>query len=115
MTLALYFDHQVHVAISNGLSQRGIDVVTAFEDGCAQLADEDLLVRVTELGRILFTQDDDFPSIAQDWLTAEREFSGIVYSHQLSITVGKAIADLELIAHVMTPEEMRNRLVFIPL
>lgn len=115
MTLAFYFDHHVHAAIAAGLNERGIDVVTAYEDGSAELADEELLERTTQLGRVLFTQDDDFLSIVQKWLEEEREFAGIVYSHHLSITVGKAISDLELIAQVMSPEEMRNRVVFIPL
>jgi predicted nuclease of predicted toxin-antitoxin system len=38
---------------------RGVDVLTAQEDGAATLPDSDLLNRATDLGRVLFTQDED--------------------------------------------------------
>jgi len=31
--LAFYMDHQVRGQITRGLRQRGIDVITAYEDG----------------------------------------------------------------------------------
>ena len=37
----------------------GLDVVTAFEDGASEMNDSELLNRAHELGRVLFTQDDD--------------------------------------------------------
>jgi hypothetical protein len=57
MTIALYMDVHVPQAITEQLRRRGIDVLTAFEDGTEQLPDDQLLLRVTELKRILFTQD----------------------------------------------------------
>ncbi|MCC6392358.1 MAG: DUF5615 family PIN-like protein [Bryobacterales bacterium] len=50
----------VHVpgAVTMSLRMRGIDVLTAQEDGSATLDDSTLLKRATELGRILVTQDD---------------------------------------------------------
>ena len=38
---------------------RGIDVITAYEDGASDMDDSALLDRAGELGRALFTQDDD--------------------------------------------------------
>ena len=52
-------DHHIHAAITEGLRQRGVDVLTAHEDGAAQLDDEELLARATQLGRVLFSQDED--------------------------------------------------------
>ena len=51
----------VHVppAITTALRLRKIDVLTAQEDGMAELDDEHLLRRATELGRILVWQDHD--------------------------------------------------------
>jgi hypothetical protein len=51
----------VHVprAITTALRLRKIDVLTAQEDGMAELDDEHLLRRATELGRILVSQDQD--------------------------------------------------------
>lgn len=60
MTIALYMDHHVPRAITSGLRLRGVDVLTAYEDGTHELDDPILLDRAGELGRVLFTQDDDF-------------------------------------------------------
>jgi hypothetical protein len=89
--------------------------VTSYEDGTAALDDEFLLERITALGRTIFTHDDDFLAIAAQWLSAGRPFAGVAYAHQLSITVGQAIRDLELIAEALDPADVRNRVVFLPL
>ncbi|WP_286825726.1 DUF5615 family PIN-like protein [Microcystis sp. LSC13-02] len=65
MTIALYMDVHVPQAITEQLRRRGIDVLTAFEDGTEQLPDDQLLLRVTELKRILFTQDIRFRVLAK--------------------------------------------------
>ncbi len=114
MTVALYMDHHVHAAITDGLRQRGIDVLTAFDDGAAELDDDELLQRATERGRVLFSQDRDLLVFAHDWQRTGREFAGLVYAHQLGITIGQAIRDLELIATVAEPEDMRNVIEFLP-
>jgi len=54
--IALYMDHNVPRAITVGLLLRGIDVITAYEDGADEMDDSALLGRVTQLGRILFTR-----------------------------------------------------------
>ena len=45
MTLALYADHHVNSAIVEGLRQRGIDVLTVFEDRFDRCSDEEILSR----------------------------------------------------------------------
>jgi predicted nuclease of predicted toxin-antitoxin system len=52
-------DHHVHAAITEGPGRRGVDVITAHEDGAAEFEDERLLQRATQLGRVLFSQDKD--------------------------------------------------------
>ena len=42
-------------------------------------------------------------------------FAGIIYAHQLGITVGKAVNDLEVLAQVGSLEEFANRVEFLPL
>lgn len=108
-------DHHVHRAITDGLRARGIDVLTAFEDGTADWEDDDLLQRATERGRVLFSQDRDLLAIARHWQNAGREFAGVCYAHQLGITIGQAVSDLELIATVCAPEDMKNWIEFLPL
>ncbi len=115
MSVPLYMDHHVHAAVTKGLRQRGIDVITAHEDGAAQIDDERLLERATQLGRVLFSQDDDLLAVAHHWLQVGRDFAGLIYGHQLRVTIGQAIRDLELIAQALDPEDMRNHIEFIPL
>ncbi|MGD9853937.1 MAG: DUF5615 family PIN-like protein [Planctomycetaceae bacterium] len=91
-----------------------MDAVTAFDDGCAERDDVDLLARAAELGRIVFTQDEDFLVLAREWQTQRTTFHGVVYGHQLDLTIGATIRDLELICHAMSEMEIRNRVVYLP-
>ncbi|MFV0444719.1 MAG: DUF5615 family PIN-like protein [Planctomycetaceae bacterium] len=115
MTLTLYTDQHVHSAVIGGLRRRGIDVLTAFEDGFADQDDEVLLIRATELERVLFTQDVDFVDITDRWLEIGRPFAGVVYAHQQKATIGQLVVDLELVCKVFTPEDMHSQLFRIPL
>jgi predicted nuclease of predicted toxin-antitoxin system len=108
-------DHHVRAAVTKGLRRRGIDVRTAFEDGHADAPDEELLTRAMELGRIVFTQDDDFLAIADDWQRVGRRFAGVIYAHQLRATVGQIVADIQLILETSTADELRDSVLFLPL
>jgi hypothetical protein len=115
VSLRLYFDHHVPRAVEVGVRQQGIDVLTTEADGTADRDDEFLLQRATDLGRVVFTQDQDFLALAAAWQQTRREFTGMVYAHQLRITIGTAIRDLVLIASLTHPDDMRNRVEFLPL
>ncbi len=113
--LALYMDQHVPAAITSGLRDRGMDVVTAFDDGFAEAQDDALLARATELERVLFTRDRDFLAAGKDLQSTGVEFAGIVFGHQLLVTIGEAISDLELICKVLTPEEVNSQVLFLPI
>ena len=115
MSLPLYMDHHVRSAVTKGLRRRGIDVLTAFEDGHADALDEELLTRATQLGRVVFTQDDDFLALADQWQSAGRHFAGVVYVHQLRATVGQIVTDLQLVLETSTPAELCDLVLFLPL
>ena len=44
-----------------------------------------------------------------------REFSGIIYAHQLRITIGQMVEDLELIAVTTSKEEWSGRIEYLPI
>jgi predicted nuclease of predicted toxin-antitoxin system len=115
VSVTLYLDHNVHAAIALGLRQRGVDVLVAFEDGYAESDDADVLERAMQLGRVVFTNDDDFLAIADKWQETGRPFAGVIYVHQLKMTVGQTIADLEIIAKAGNPEDLLNRIEYLPL
>ena len=115
MTVALYMDEHVHRAITVGLRLRGVDVLTVQEDGRRGAKDEVLLDRATELQRVLFSQDEDLLEEANRRQTQQIPFAGVVYAHQLYVTLGTCIRDLELIAKVANPEVLLNRVEHLPL
>jgi Domain of unknown function (DUF5615) len=83
MTVALYMDVHVHAAITAGLRQRGVTVLTAQEDGADQFPDPDLLDRSTALGYALFTYDTDFLVVSCD-CCAPRASLGFSVVHSFS-------------------------------
>ena len=115
MSLRLYMDHNVHAGITQGLRNRGVDCLTAAEDFMAAAEDEEILVRATALGRVVFSEDVDFLALASQWLASGRPFAGVIFASQMGITIGQAISDLELFAKVLDSEDMRNQLERIPL
>jgi hypothetical protein len=115
VSVCLYMDHHVDAAITEGLRRRGIDVVTSREDGTTTWDDDQLLERANLLGRVLFSQDDDLLAIARQWQRTGRSFAGLIYGHQLKLSIGQAIRDLELVAKVYEPEDLRDRVEYLPL
>ena len=115
MPVSLYMDHHVPKAITIGLRLRGIDILSAYEDGTDQLGDDLLLKRANELKRVLFTQDDDLLEEAAKCQREGSPFSGVIYGHQLRVTIGVCIQDLEIIAKSAEPEELQNQVLFLPL
>jgi predicted nuclease of predicted toxin-antitoxin system len=115
LSVQLFMDVHVPYAITVGLRLRGVDVLTAQEDGASKLDDPILLDRATELGRVLFTQDDDLLREAKLRQQTEVNFAGVVYAHQLNMSIGECVSDLELIALSSEPEEYVDCVVYLPL
>ena len=101
-------------AITDQLRRRGVDVLTAIEDGWAERSDGDLLEHARALGRVIFTQDIRFRALAEDWQRQGRPFAGLVFGHQLGGTIGPFVSDLELIATASDPEEWVNTVEYVP-
>ena len=115
MSVKLYVDVHVRRAVTDRLRLRGVDVLTALEDGAAELEDPALLDRATELGRVLFSQSDDLLREANKRQQTSEMFAGVIYAHQLNISVGRCIENLELIAKSTEFEEWLNNTVYLPL
>lgn len=115
MSLALYMDHHVPRVITQGLRARGVDVLTAYEDGADRAPDSDLLDRAGQLGRVLFTQDYDFLTEAARHQQAGEIFIGLIYAHQAHVNIGACVRDLEMIAKTCDPEDMLNQVEYLPL
>jgi len=115
MSVALYMDEHVHRAITAGLRLRGVDVLTVQDDNRRNTPDDVLLDRATELGRVIFTQDEDLLAEAKRRQVEYILFSGVIYAHQLRTTIGVCVRDLELIAQAAEPADLANRVEYLPL
>lgn len=71
-------DVHIPYAIATGLLLRRVDVVTAQQDGARRLLDPDLLNRASELGRVLFKQDEDLLEEAAKRQRNGESFGGVI-------------------------------------
>lgn len=115
MSLRLYMDAHIHYAITNGLRQRGVDVLTAQEDGSDALSDHELLDRASVLDRVLFSMDADLRREAVLRQRRAEPFAGVICADQLGISIGQCIADLQLIALVYDPPDIAGQVEYLPL
>ena len=115
MSVALYMDVHVPRPITRGLRRVGVDVLTAQEDGTARWEDAALLDRAVELGRILFSQDEDLLVEAAKRKSSGVSFSGVIYAPQLALSIGQFIEELEVLAKAGLPADFANRVQYLPL
>lgn len=95
MAVPLYLDVHVPQAIAEQLRRRGADVLTAIEDNSNELPDEELLERARLLRRVIFTQDIRFKAMAESWQRQGKEFTGLLFGHQL----GARLVNMSTIWH----------------
>lgn len=115
MSVKLYMDVHVPAAVTRGLLLRGVDALTSQLDGTTRLSDTDLLDRATELGRVLFSQDADLLAEAVQRQRNGKFFGGVIYAHQLGITIGQAIQDLQILTETGISNDFVNRIEYLPL
>ncbi len=115
MPVAFYMDVHVPGAITAQLRRRGVEVLTATEEGANRLADERLLALATRLGRVLVTQDVRFRVMAEDWQRQKRPFAGLIFARQRRNQVGLYVTDLELVAKASDAAEWENVVARLPL
>jgi predicted nuclease of predicted toxin-antitoxin system len=108
-------DVHVPAPITRALIRRGVDVKTSQEDGTAELQDAKLLDRATELSRALFSRDEDLLAEATARQRTGKFFAGVIYAHQLRVTIGQCINDLEIIAKAGNLADLHNRVEHLPL
>jgi len=113
--IRFYMDVHVPAAITKGLRIRGVDVLTAQEDGFQLEVDPRVLERCAELRRVLFTRDRDFIKIVNSLSFAGRPFAGVFFAYSKATPFARIIDDLLLIANTSDWEEWQNRFEVIPL
>lgn len=97
------------------LDRLDVDVLTSQEDGTTRLEDDKLLDCAAALGRVIFTRDADFLREATLRQQSGLAFVGVVYAHQLQVSIGHCVNDLELIAKIYEFQDLADRVEFLPL
>ena len=90
MPLRLYADECVNARIVAGLRRRGVDVVTAADNGLLSASDELHVERALALGRAVVTSDRDFLVIVSAILVRGESFPGLIFIQPRS-TLGDAV------------------------
>jgi len=113
--IRLYMDENVEGAITRGVRRRGCDVLTAPEDDQGGVDDPPLLDRAGELGRVMFSRDDDMLREATRRQRVGESFVGVIYAHQLRVSIGRCVADLTALAELGEPHEFVDQVRYLPL
>lgn len=113
MSVGLYMDVHVPLSLVRGLRRRGVDVLTAQEDGANRFSDPDLLRRARELRRILFSQDEDLIVEAVRCQRSGEPFATVVFARQLDVSIGRCVSELEILASAATAEDAEGHVLFL--
>jgi hypothetical protein len=115
VSVAFYMDEHVPNSITVGLRIRGVDVLTAQDDGRGGEGDPFLLDRAAELNRVMFSFDADMLREADTRQRRAVPFAGLVFAHPVRIPIGQCVRDLEIVAKAADPSELVDQVVYLPL
>ena len=113
--ISFYLDAEVPRAITRALRGRSVDVLTAQEDGIAEATDVLIFERAQGPRPSAGDRGLGLPTHRQRPDRGGITVLGAIFIPQISVPVGISIQDLELIANVARPEEIRNRVFHLPL
>lgn len=101
-------DEHVPKAVTEGLRQRGVDVVTIQEIGLQSVEDRRHLARAAQQRRVIFTQDADFLRLHANGVPHH----GIVFAPQQT-PVSYVLRMPMLIHDVLSPDDMVQHVEFL--
>src|SRR5262245_27411459 len=115
MPFPLYADVHVSQSIIDQLRERGVDVLTAFNDGAVQLDDAEVLERARALGRVVFSHDLRMKQAAEALQRESRPFGGLLFGPILQGNIGRFVSDLERLAKGSESADWANTVEYIPI
>ncbi|MCC6444945.1 MAG: DUF5615 family PIN-like protein [Armatimonadetes bacterium] len=116
MSVSFYMDEHVHQAITQSLRKRGVDVLTARENGCQEVLDSLIMDRATELGRVLISYDHHMLQEATFRQRTGIAFTGLIYGHKQDIPeqMGRWIEALSLIGIAGEAHNYARQVKYLP-
>lgn len=115
--LRLAADENLHLPILQGLRRRlpDIDLVRVQDVGLTAHPDEIVLAWSASEGRVLVTHDvSTVPPIAWNRVETGQKMPGVIMVPDLQPR-GRMIEDLVLLVQVYRPDEIADRVVYLPL
>lgn len=108
-------DHDAsRIAVIDGLTRRGMDVLTTRSAGNTRLADDGQLQFAFENGRVMYSANrHDFARLHSLWMKAGREHAGIIVRARQLIDPAEEIRALLGIAEHYELKPMHNVLLFL--
>ena len=101
-------------ALVRGLRARGVDVVTALDEGMIERDDKDHLELAAKLNRVLYSFNvGDFYRLHGEYLSDFKEHAGLILTRQQQFTVGEQLRRLLRLIAKVPAEEMKNRVEFL--
>lgn len=67
------------------------------------------------LGRVFVSRDKHLPKESVLRQRTGKTFSGVICAHQMSLTVGQCVRDLEPLAKANDPADFADRIEYLPL
>ena len=115
MTIRLYLEEDsMRHALVRALRSRGVDVVTASNEGMIECDDERHLDHATAQGRVLYSFNvGDFYRLHTACLTAGGTHAGMILSQQQRYSVGEQMRRLLRLIAARSAEEMMNHVEFL--
>ncbi len=107
--IQFYMDQHYPHAVTQGLRQRGIDVLTAQQAGRCGLADTDQLAFATGEEWVIATFDTDYLALHQSGM----KHAGIAWCPQRKYGIGMLVQLLELLHDVANRDQMRGRVEYL--
>ena len=107
MTLSFLADEHVKRVFVPELRANGYDVVW-IEDYEASTSDRAHLKRSQDSGRVILTNDTDFPRLHEEY-----EHGGIVLYNDQNMSVTEFMKGIKLIERFVPPEELQGGIVWL--
>jgi hypothetical protein len=107
--IRFYMDQHIPAAASQGLRQRGVDVLTAQEADRCSLPDAEQLQFATAEERVMVTFDPDYLALHASGV----EHAGVAWGQERKYKVGQLLRALLLVHSILLPSEIRNHVEYL--
>lgn len=104
-----YLDQHIPGAVTSGLRQHGVDVLTAQEANRCGVSDQDQLAFAMAQGRVMVTFDSDFLALDASGV----QHAGIAWCPATKYAIGQLIQALLLLHGVLNSDDMRNHVEYL--